>query len=69
MPVNSRSCQFSKSNLILGFGDKNTNVNVENHFINLTTPPPFKKKAKLPMYSKLPCEFTLFTKTAETTLG
>jgi len=35
--------------------------------INLT--PPLKKKAELPMYSKLPCEFTLFTKTAETTLG
>ena len=36
--------------------------------INLTPPPP-KKKAKLPTYSKLPCEFTIFTKAAETTLG
>jgi len=54
-------------NLILGFGDKNTNVYSENRSYEFDSPP--KKKAKLPMYSKLPCDFTLFTKTAETTLG
>ena len=41
---------------------------LKTNLINLT-PPPKKKKAQLPMYSKLPCEFTLFTKIAETTLG
>jgi len=56
-------------NLILGFGDKNTNVYFENRSYQSDSAPPPKKKAKLPMYSKLPCEFTLFTKTAETALG
>jgi len=53
-------------NLILGFVDKNKNVFFKTDLINLTPP---QKKAKLPLYSKLPCEFTLFTETAETTLG
>jgi len=54
-------------NLILGFGDKNTNVYFENWSYHFDSSP--QKKAKLPKYSKLPCEFTLFTKTAETTHG
>jgi len=55
-------------NLILGFGDKNRNVYFENRFYQFDSRPP-KKKAKPPMCSKLILEFTLFTKTAETTLG
>ena len=55
-------------NVILGFGDKNTNVYFENRSYQFDSPPP-KKKAKLPMYSKLPCELNPFTKTAETTRG